>query len=184
MCCSLISSCALWHVCACVCTCTHFKRILKVNDAFLCCKAFIAVVAACSQWATAGWTFLYYPREQVVRVFTGLPCCFGRDMEKRESLKPLGVETKKHRGDSEGRMFCTGETANILHTAQISIQRRQCVVSVSGLSVGDRETCERTHPMSRLKSSFANAGREAGKIPHAFTIKGPCHRKEFAVSLG
>lgn len=99
-----------------------------------------------------------------------------------------GGVIKKHKEESERRMFCTEEATNTLHKAPVCrvqfYTAKMTVVSVSGLSVGDRGSCECTHPMSRLKGSFANAGREVGKIPQAFTIKGPCHRKEFAVSLG
>lgn len=74
--------------------------------------------------------FLYDPSEQVVRIFTGLPCCFGRNGEGGLGSwggcvgEPEATEgeTKKLREESERRMFCMER----LPTPYIKYQLREC----------------------------------------------------------
>lgn len=140
------------------------------------------------QWVT-GWTCLHYLCEQIARVFTGLPCSFGRDTWKRKTLKPLEDRvTKDHDGEPERRVSFMEEAAKILHKMPASrvpsyTAKTACHVCVRFKWWRQRNLSMHS-PHPRFKGSFANAERASGKIPHAFTIKSPCHRKEFAVSLG
>jgi hypothetical protein len=123
VCCPLIPSYALWHARACMCTCertcSHFKIILwhfKSKWCLLCCKAFIAI------WATTGWTFLHYPRERTGCQGFHRPALllWKGHQEKAEPEATWGWGMrKKHKGESERRMFCTEEAANALHKAPV-----------------------------------------------------------------
>lgn len=137
------------------------------------------------QWVT-GWTCLHYLCEQIARVFTGLPCYLGKDTWKRKTLKDR--VTKDHDGEPERRVSFTEEAAKILHKMPASrvpsyTAKTMCHVCVRFKWWRQRNLSMHS-PHPRFKGSFANAGRASGKIPHTFTIKSPCHRKEFAVSLG
>lgn len=140
------------------------------------------------QWVT-GWTCLHYLCEQIARVFTGLPCSFGRDTWPRKTLKPLEDRvTKDHDGEPERRVSFMEEVAKIFHKMPASRVPSYTAKTARHVCVRFKWWRQRnlsTHsPQPRLKGSFANAERASGKIPQAFTIKSPCHRKEFAVSLG